>query len=124
MNVTVNQNYSWGKPAGAEYHTGPRRPNETPLTFSLDNIFGAVLKAEEKASKVDQILPFPLELTNENIANVFAMVLQLKRDLNRAKHHGIISKAKRDKLGELVDKTKKIESILNEIKTELGKMKL
>ena len=73
---------------------------------------------------MDQILPFPLELTNENIANVFAMVLQLKRDLNRAKHHGIISKAKRDKLGELVDKTKKIESILNEIKTELGKMKL
>ena len=124
MNVTVNQNYSWGKPAGAEYHTGPRRPNTSPLTFNLDNIFGAVLKAEEKVSKTDQILPFPLETSNENLADIYVMVRRLKTDLIHARRTGLLSKSKKDSLADLIKKTKKIITILDEIKTELGKMKL
>lgn len=124
MNVTVNQNYSWGKPVGAEYHTGPRRPNSNPAAFTLDNIFGAILKDEERNNKTDQILPYPLELTNENLANIFIMVNQLKLDLIRARASGVITKAKKDGIREMILKTKKIEKILNQIKDDMGKMKL
>jgi hypothetical protein len=124
MNVTVNQNYSWGKPAGAEYHTGPRRPNSTPLTFNLDNIFGAILQAEERANKTDQILPFPLDTTNENLANITIMVKQLKTDLIHARSTALLTKAKKESIREIIRKTKKIEEILNDIKDDFGKMKL
>ena len=124
---SAKQNYSWMSPAGVSSkgnNLATRTNARQSATFNLDNIFGALIKAEEIGNKTDQILPFPLDKTGESLADAAAAIIRSKEQLLQAYRSGIITKSEKDSIKRMVKKCKRIKAAIKSIYEELGKMKI
>lgn len=124
---SAKQNYSWMSPAGVSSrgnNLATRTNARQSATFNLDNVFGALLKAEEIGNKTDQILPFPLDKTGESLAAAAAAIIQSKEQLLQAYRSGIITKSEKASIKRMILKCKKIKQAIQKVYVELGKMKI
>ena len=123
MTANVDQRLSWPRPMGV----GSKGTIASATSYgggkAFNDLFGAILKADERTNKAEQILPWQMAYSEETLANIFALLKEFNSQMLDTYRSSLTTKETKNSIKNICDRIKKIKKHIKLIAEDIGKMK-
>ena len=124
MLANVDQRLSWPRPMGV----GTKGTIASATAYgggkAFNDLFGAILKSDERSNKTDQILPWQLTYSEDTLANMVVLLKDLKSQMRDAYTSKLVSAKYKKHIKKIRRKIDKVKRMVFDIAEDIGKMKV